>query len=274
MAKKQKTRKVKSIKNRTNKSIIIAFFLIISRLFFWIIKQIYFLIQKNALLVVGFLIFIISFGFISLNALFFQIKTYQSIFSNITPALSIEKNSKSSKKEATFHTDIHTISLSSLNDLHTNSSAKSLPKNMLKMQKKLAKLGFYDGPLDGIDGPKTQRAIASWKQQTAHKRKNTILPNPATDEIAILIKHSKMESAKELSSSKADIVKSSPPPADIAQVQKALRAFGHQEVIVTGVEDQKTVDALKQFQKMFKLPITGKIDKTVLKKMREIHLLN
>ncbi|WP_455475756.1 peptidoglycan-binding domain-containing protein [Bartonella sp. B17] len=274
MTKKRKMRKTKSVKRKTHSSIIIAFFLITGRLFFWIIKQIYFLTQKNALLVFGFLIFIISFGFISFNALFSQIRTYQGIFSQIkiTSALSIGQNSDLSPKEAKSHADASPIPLPSLNDIRTNSSTEFLSESMLEMQKKLAKLGFYDGPLDGRDGPKTRRAIALWKKQTADK--NTISPNPATDEIAILIKRSEIEMEKELSYSKADILKSPLPAKNIVRVQEALRAFGNQEVAITGVEDQKTIDALKQFQEMFNLPITGKIDQVILKKMREIRLLN
>ncbi len=145
------------------------------------------------------------------------------------------------------------------------------------MQKKLTKLGLYDGPLDGLEGPKTRRAIALWKQQTTERMQNRVLPSPITDEIAVLIKRSEMEMANETTKTR-DLLRSKetvlePSVSDIRQVQNALRIFGHQEVIITGVEDQKTGEALKQFQKMFDLPITGKINHTVLMKMREVGLL-
>ncbi|MET3559759.1 peptidoglycan hydrolase-like protein with peptidoglycan-binding domain [Bartonella japonica] len=146
------------------------------------------------------------------------------------------------------------------------------------MQKKLAKLGLYDGPLDGIEGPKMRRAIALWKQQINSEMQNNILPHSTTDEIAILIKQSEMEIADEtkkvgdVSHSKETIL--ARPVIDIKQVQKALRIFGHPEIVINGIEDQKTIEALKQFQKIFDLPITGKVDHTVVMKMREVGLLD
>ncbi|MET3589375.1 peptidoglycan hydrolase-like protein with peptidoglycan-binding domain [Bartonella silvatica] len=138
------------------------------------------------------------------------------------------------------------------------------------MQKKLAKLGLYDGALDGIEGPKTRHAIALWKQQTTQERQNNTLSNPPTDKIALLIKQNEMEIEKNMPLSKKTAFR----VADIMQVQKALQNFGIQEVMPTGIEDKKTTEALKQFQKMFDLPITGKVDRTVLMKMREVGLLN
>ncbi|WP_039760374.1 peptidoglycan-binding domain-containing protein, partial [Bartonella queenslandensis] len=149
--------------------------------------------------------------------------------------------------------------------------------SMLEKQKKLAELGLYDGPLDGLDGPKMRRAIALWKQQATQKKQNDILSNPTTDEIAILIKQSEIEIAnntttKNITNSKEAVLNLS--VEDILQVQKALHNFGHEEVLITGIEDQKMIEALKQFQKMFDLPATGKINHTTLMKMREIGLLN
>ncbi|AGF75501.1 peptidoglycan-binding protein [Bartonella vinsonii] len=280
MAKKRKTRRTKTVKKRKHyNSIVITFFLISCRFLFWIAKTLYFYTQKNALFFIGSLLFIMSFGFVSFNALFSQMIMQQDVFMNMkfTFAQNREKSSPLSAKEAKLSTISRDPSVDFPSHLHKNLSSHALSESTLKMQKKLAKLGFYDGPLDGIEGPKMRRAIALWKQQTIHGMQHNILPNPETDEITVLIKRSEIEMANETTKTKA-VPRSKEtvlePPADIIQVQKALRIFGHQEVIVTGIEDQKTIDALKQFQKMFDLPITGKIDHTVLMKMREVGLLN
>ncbi|MCZ2158480.1 peptidoglycan-binding protein [Bartonella sp. 220] len=281
MAKKRKTRRTKTVKKRKHySSIVITFFLISCRFVFWIAKTLYFYTRKNALFFIGSLLFIISFGFVSFNALFSQMIMHQDALMKMKFIFSQnrEKNSPLSAKEAKLSAVSPDPSVDFPSQLHKNLSSHALSENTLKMQKKLAKLGLYDGPLDGIEGPKMRRAIALWKQQTTHGIQHNILSNPETDEITVLIKRNEIEMANETTKikamprSKETVLKH--PVADIMQVQKALRIFGHQEVIVTGIEDQKTTDALKQFQKMFDLPITGKIDHTVLMKMREVGLLN
>ena len=63
-----------------------------------------------------------------------------------------------------------------------------------------------------------------------------------------------------------------PATAEIMRVQAGLRAFGNDRVNVTGTEDDNTAEALRQFQKMFSLSITGKINREVIEKMKEIGL--
>ncbi|WP_208435158.1 peptidoglycan-binding domain-containing protein [Bartonella phoceensis] len=281
MTKKPKARRTKTVKKRKRySSLVITFFLMSGRFLFWIAKTLYFYTRKNTLFFVGVFLFIISFGFISFNALFSQMITRQDIFTKMkfTFAPGIEQNSPLLEKKVKFHAVSRITSVPFANHLSKNSSSHSPSESTLKMQKKLAKLGLYDGPLDGVEGPKMRHAIALWKQQTTQEIQNDIFPNPTTDEITVLIKQSEMEMANETTKTK-DIPRSKktisePLTTDIIQVQKALRIFGNQEVIVTGIEDEKTRETLKKFQKMFDLPITGKIDHAVLMKMREVGLLN
>ncbi|WP_429136119.1 peptidoglycan-binding domain-containing protein [Bartonella heixiaziensis] len=281
MKKKPKTRRTKAKKQHKHySSIVIKTLFIIGRFLFWITRLLYFYTRKNTLFFVGSLIFIITFGFVSFNALFSQITMHQDVFPQMkfTSVPNIKQNSILSSQKAKFQENTCITSVPRPNHLHKNSSSSSQTESTLNIQKKLAKLGLYDGPLDGLEGPKTRRAIALWKQQTTDRRSNSVLPNPITDEIAILIERSEMEMANETSKtsnmphSKETILE--PSVADIIQVQNALRIFGNRDVIITGVEDQKTSEALKQFQKMFDLPTTGKINHTVLMKMREVGLLN
>ncbi|WP_208437845.1 peptidoglycan-binding domain-containing protein [Bartonella taylorii] len=281
MIKKPKTRRTKAVQKRKHySSLVVTFFLISSCFLFWIAKILYYYTRKNTLFFVGSFLFIISFGFVSFNALFSQMIIHKNIFTKMkfTSALHIEQNSPLSEKEAKLRAVSRATSIPFSNNLRKNSSSYSPSEHILKMQKKLAKLGLYDGPLDGVEGPKMRHAIAIWKKKATREMQNDISPNPTTDEIALLIKQSEMEIANETTKtsamprSKETVLE--PPVTDIIRVQKALRIFGNREVIVTGVEDQKTRESLKQFQKMFDLPITGKIDHTILMKMREVGLLN
>lgn len=279
MATKRKTSRKKTVKQRKYRnSIVITLLLIIFYFIFWSTKNLYFYTRKNTLFFVGSLLFIISFLFVSFNALFSQ-KTHQNILTQMkfSSTQSIGKSSNLSERETKSQELSRVTSLHSPSHHHTNSPFSPQSESMIEKQKKLAELGLYDGPLDGLDGPKMRRAIALWKQQATQKKQNDILSNPTTDEIAILIKQSEIEienntTTKNITNSKESVLNLS--VEDILQVQKALHNFGHEEVLITGIEDQKTIEALKQFQKMFDLPVTGKINHTILMKMREIGLLN
>ncbi|WP_375631393.1 MULTISPECIES: peptidoglycan-binding domain-containing protein [unclassified Bartonella] len=277
MATKRKTYRKKTVKHRKYySSIVITLLLIIFHFIFWSAKTLYFYTRKNTLFFVGSLLFSISFLFISFNALFSQMTTHQNILTQMkfSSVQSIGKSSTLSEKEEKSQELSRVTSVHSQNHNHTNLSLSSQSASMLEKQKELAKLGLYDGPLDGLEGPKTRRAITLWKQQTAQRMQKNVLSNPATDEIAILIKQSEIETnnTKNMTHLKEAILE--PSVEDIIQVQKALHIFGNEEVIVTGIEDQKTIEALKQFQKIFDLPVTGKINHTILMKMREIGLFN
>ncbi|WP_375622807.1 MULTISPECIES: peptidoglycan-binding domain-containing protein [unclassified Bartonella] len=277
MTTKRKKSRKKTVKHRKYySSIVITLLLIIFHFIFWSAKTLYFYTQKNTLFFVGSLIFSISFLFISFNALFSQMTPHQHILTQMksSSVQSIGKSSTLSEKEAKSQEISRVTSVYSPSHHHTNSPLPPQSASMLEKQKELAKLGLYDGPLDGLEGPKTRRAITLWKQQTAQRMQKNVLSNPATDEIAILIKQSEIETTntKNMTHLKEAILE--PSVEDIIQVQKALHIFGNEEVIVTGIEDQKTIEALKQFQQMFDLPVTGKINHTILMKMREIGLLN
>ncbi|WP_375628325.1 MULTISPECIES: peptidoglycan-binding domain-containing protein [unclassified Bartonella] len=277
MTTKRKTTRKKTVKHRKYySSIVITLLLIIFHFIFWIAKTLYFYTRKNTLFFVGSLLFSISFLFISFNALFSQMTTHQNILTQMkfSSVQSIGKSSTLLEKEAKSQELSRVTSLHSPSHHHTNSPLPPQSASILEKQKELAKLGLYDGPLDGLEGPKTRRAITLWKQQTAQRMQKNALSNPATDEIAILIKQSEIETKNTKNMTHLKEAISEPSVEDIIQVQKALHIFGNEEVIVTGIEDQKTIEALKQFQKMFDLPVTGKINHTILMKMREIGLLN
>ncbi|EJF89760.1 peptidoglycan-binding domain-containing protein [Bartonella melophagi] len=284
MAKKRKTRKTKVIKKR---SIIITFFLINCRFLLWLVKWLYRRTRINALLVIGFFFFIISFVFFAFNALFSQIKMRQDSFIEMSLAAvpTVIQNFILLKERATSQENTFVIPIPATKSLHQNLSFNSLqsalPEDLLEIQKKLAELGLYDGPLDGVDNLKMRRAIELWKQQTVNKtlpvQKDIVSKHPR-DEVAKLIERSEVEIANnpittsDLTHSEEVILK--PLVTDIIRVQEALRMFGSQEVTITGIEDEKTMRALKQFQKIFNLPITGKIDRKVLLKMHEVGLLS
>jgi len=58
----------------------------------------------------------------------------------------------------------------------------------------------------------------------------------------------------------------------VKRVQAGLRAFGHDGIQVDGVMGKNTQDAIREFQSLFGLKVTGEADQGLLAKMQEIGL--
>ncbi|WP_432783009.1 hypothetical protein [Bartonella sp. C271] len=117
MANKRKKQKNNSVKQRI---ITIVFLAVIFRFVLWLIKQFYRHTCANACLVIGLFIFIISFGFFIINALFSQMKTHQDVLTNINLALvsAVAEDSILSEKQIRNKADSHIISVSISSSLH------------------------------------------------------------------------------------------------------------------------------------------------------------
>lgn len=175
------------------------------------------------------------------------------------------------------------------------------------VQEKLQNLGFYHGGIDGLDGPLTREAIAAWNNSLT-KSKSVANDNEPKGEVdlATLVKQGDkidtittqtLSSVQQQNTSVTDNLQSAAAadrdlphqkdrttaatPAndfvvnsdDISRVQIGLRAFGNDNVVVTGKVDKATTDAVLSFQKMFLLKPDGIIDEALLKKMHEIGLI-
>ncbi len=275
--------------------------------------------RKNPLMACGFFLFVVGFCFVTFNALFYQSASHRTVFIQTRPLVIQNTNATiqnvPQKAAQSSNTTPDTIAASSSTQSNVAPNAdKTLPdnnpENLLDIQKKLAAMGLYDGPLDGLDGPKTRNAIALWRQNS----------KPVTgqgesqkqhDDIASLIsgalsKNDNVDHVTTQSLSDPKISAPSTPKAndavtdktipqtnasngeakhdsvannfkantaDVMRVQAGLRAFGDDHVVVTGTEDDNTAEALKNFQKMFSLTVTGKINQEVIDKMKDIGLI-
>ena len=64
------------------------------------------------------------------------------------------------------------------------------------------------------------------------------------------------------------------PSGTIIKVQAGLRAFGNESITVDGVAGTQTTQAIQEFQELFKLPVTGKIDNELISKMKDVGLID
>lgn len=291
MVKKRKTSKNKNSKRRSILRIILS---AIGRFIGWLLRLVFRNALKNPLLAIGYFIFIVSFGFVGYNAIFAQTSSHKSVFIQTRPSLlnDAQRKSDNSLPNSTSGqlagNQLPPIRQTAV--VSQQMQATSLPETLADTQKELTRLGLYDGAIDGLDGPKTQNAIATWKNKYGVKQQNQ-QTTEISDDIATVILRNKpnavdtittravnlnvpsANSVNAVNEVTASASKVTFDAADIMRVQAALRSFGNVDVVVTGVEDDKTSYALSQFQKMFSLPVTGKIDQDVLVKMREIGLI-
>ena len=180
-----------------------------------------------------------------------------------------------------------------------------------RLQQRLSTLGIYKGPVDGFTGPQTREAVERWRalQQKLGVQEANIPAQlqadaqnsaPAQDDVAKVIEVAvptprpqpavlKTETVSKPKPALASYEKPAPKkqvaatPAvqsvkvssqDIIRVQAGLKAFGNDTVPVNGQPGKTTQEAVREFQKLFSMPVTGEIDATLITKMREIGLIS
>jgi peptidoglycan hydrolase-like protein with peptidoglycan-binding domain len=141
------------------------------------------------------------------------------------------------------------------------------------IQRELTRRGFYDGPIDGRYGPKTDAAIRDFEQATGLKPSSE--PNEA---LLRAIKGSSGKLPKTTGSTgrTAQLVRNDPigeilgPSKHILAVQRALAEFGYAQIKPTGILDPETQAAIERFERERKLPITGNASDRVTRELAAI----
>jgi len=179
-----------------------------------------------------------------------------------------------------------------------------------RLQQRLLTLGIYQGAVDGFTGPQTREAIERWQalqKKLGVPAQNAAAPASSEDDVAKVIdlavptprpepavlkvnetpkRAPDLASLQSKSAQEKKQVASVPAsvPAieqqarissqDIVRVQAGLKAFGNERVSVDGVPGKSTQDAIREFQKLFNLRVTGEVDAALISKMREIGLIS
>ena len=180
-------------------------------------------------------------------------------------------------------------------------------KQVAILQYNLKQLGFYSGTVDGLTGPQTRNALEQWQSvQTKLQPSQTAEAKPAeksltiAEAIAVAVPESKPEMKPESSSARSvPVAEKRPAPImvrtedktaaaqpasgqagpnvsaeELVRIQAGLKAFGNDMVVVDGVPGKSTEDAIREFQKLFRLNVSGKPDSELIGKMREIGLIS
>lgn len=175
-----------------------------------------------------------------------------------------------------------------------------------QMQTMLASLGHYHGEIDGLTGPKTRAAVESYKTHVglqgidlSDEQLLTSLRNNMTITAAIPAPRPEVRPtgqnapAMPAAPVQTAAVETMPPVNDnrlaermmtptagpstdpvIMKVQAGLRAFGRTELEIDGLNGATTQAAIREFQSIFRLPVTGEIDPAFLEKMTAVGLID
>jgi peptidoglycan hydrolase-like protein with peptidoglycan-binding domain len=131
------------------------------------------------------------------------------------------------------------------------------------IQRELSRRGLYDGPTDGVVGPKTDAAIRDF--ETAAKLKVT---GEASEDVLRAIMRTPLKAEAAAPRSRPDpIAELIAPPQRVIAVQRALNDYGYGPLKMTGQFGAETVSAIQKFERDRKLPVTGQISPRLLREL-------
>lgn len=139
---------------------------------------------------------------------------------------------------------------------------------VLDLQTAFRRLGLYEGPLDGLNGPATERAIRSYERSQG--RAETGKPSEALLALVTLNGVTPQSSYIPVPARKPGTTRSAAvtvensrqdPPSDPAllQVQQLLSDLGYGPLRADGLIGENTASAIKRFELDRGLPITGRL---------------
>ncbi len=230
------------------------------------------LIARNPTLVGGTTAFLVALSFVSTNALWYQPHAHSGAFFATrdylrpgAPALPDETTILIERPQEPRHVVVG-------------------DPTVKDVQETLRELNFYDGEVDGLFGPNTRVAIESYQSKMGLRVTGTVdeglldqlgtgsvkpavLPSPAP----------RREVAEPAAASTPDDAVAKPAllvrDERIAKVQAGLREFGNEAIEIDGLMGARTAAAIKEFQSLFGLKVTGEADQAVYAKMKEIGLV-
>lgn len=231
------------------------------------------LVARNPLAVGGITAFLVTFSFISANALWYQPHAHPgALFS--TRSHDFMPRPKPQPSLLPDQDAVRPTVPAAVPDREAGLSPLSDP-GVLQVQETLADLRLYDGPADGLIGPQTREAIQHYQRVVGLEQ---------TGEIdAALLRHLGIRQedpmATPVPAPRPPVQTASIPPSAagdpvILGVQAGLRAFGNDHIELDGIAGKQTEMAVREFQQLFGLELNGRADEKLLAKMRDLGLVD
>ncbi|QPC87189.1 peptidoglycan-binding protein [Mesorhizobium sp. NBSH29] len=222
-------------------------------------------IARNPTPVAGTTAFLVALSFVSANALWYQPHFHANAFF-ATRNLDTNYVAPALRTNAATDTRAQTT-------IRFERPAELVPQVrpdpvLEQVQGILRDLGFYTGTVDGLNGPATREAILNY-------RKKVGLPAVETIDDELLTQLGTRPTTSGIAPTPAAVVQASAPTNPdvlVTKVQAGLKAFGNDGIEIDGVVGSRTRNAIREFQSLFDLPVTGEPDEQLYFKMREIGL--
>lgn len=152
-----------------------------------------------------------------------------------------------------------------------------------QVQAVLSELKLYSGPVDGVSGPQTRKAIETYqriagltpngkvdaallKQLNASSQTTASIPTPSPAKRGGEAKPAQGPEKPALAKAGTD--------SQLAKIQAGLKSFGNDQITIDGKMGARTEAAIAEFQALFGLEQTGKPNGELVAKMKEIGLVN
>lgn len=175
-----------------------------------------------------------------------------------------------------------------------------------EIQRELSRRGLYEGPADGLIGPRTTAAILFFEETVGMEQTGeptsrilsalkidsatTVAAIPkavpqdrpaasngggvAIDPVAAAIRNAETPTPKAQNISLSSSNAAKPAPKDmVSKIQQGLVNIAYADVKVDGVAGEQTRQAIRNFEKHYRLPETGEPNDAVLKKLKSIGAL-
>ncbi len=135
------------------------------------------------------------------------------------------------------------------------------------IQKELLKRNFFEGPIDGVMGPKTDLAIRDFEQAASMKPAG----EPNEDLLRAIMRSNLKGGAAGTTAgvSRPDPLGEliAPNPKRVMAVQRALSDYGYAQIKPSGTVTAETKAAIEKFERDRKLPVTGLVSDRLVREL-------
>jgi hypothetical protein len=229
------------------------------------------LVARNPAIAGGTTAFLLVVAYVSANALWYQPRPLGHVFLETRPGLAFHSVERRSPGPAPVGKAGAPVA----------PAQQASDPDVARLQNLLHSAGFYDGPIDGLHGPKTDQAFEAYRKSrpgTGAPAAQKAPPSaPAPGQPAAAVPLPRPTAEVDATTTTADIPSPGPAtlsPADIVRVQAGLKAFGNDAIHIDGRVGAETRNAIREFQSLFHMPVTGQADASLIAKMHEVGLIN
>lgn len=254
-------------------------------------------IQENPSIAAGICVFAVAFSLVAGNALYGQRGGHPGPLFATRDSITTRSVPVAAARQTPVRRDVRKphipVPVMRPQDAATPGPASTLVRDA---QAALAAIGMYQGEIDGLFGPKTRDAILQF-EKAAKLEPTGQVSQALARQVADYRSKSASRDTRIATAEQPSPTPSAEPPvktaaverdesrpvsvsmdevrdtALVARIQIGLINFGESGISVDGMMGERTELAIRRFQDRYGLPVNGKPDESVLRKMEQIGAL-